>query len=200
MRALLRGAAHVWAVDLAVEMRALPRDHVAVLGDAANVTLGRTFALILAAGIFEFVAPPRVLANAAAHAAPGARLVVLLGADTCGTALRTFHAGHGVDARLYAPKEFDEAALTSGWRIEECAHAGCSASPRATPGKRHEARPVPGERTRARQRCARCHAIMQKLGEAGVGCEVATSGNGQHSSAGRGRAGGAQVAALRHHA
>ena len=73
-------------------LRALPRDHVTpVLGDAANVTLGRTFALILAAGIFEFVAPPRVLANAAAHAAPGARLVVLHSAPTlAGRALRTF--------------------------------------------------------------------------------------------------------------
>ena len=127
-RALLaRGAAHVWAVDLAVEMlRALPRDHVTpVLGDAANVTVGRTFALILAAGIFEFVAPPRVLANAAAHAAPDARLIVLYSAPTlAGRALRAFHAGHGVEARLYAPKEFDEAALTSGWRIEECRACG----------------------------------------------------------------------------
>jgi SAM-dependent methyltransferase len=122
-RALLaRGAAHVWAVDRAVEMlRALPRDRVTpVLGDAANVALGSTFALILAAGIFEFVAPPRVLANAAAHAAPGARLVVLYSAPTlAGRALRAFHAGHGVDARLYARKEFDEAALATGWRIEE---------------------------------------------------------------------------------
>jgi SAM-dependent methyltransferase len=122
-RALLaRGAAHVWAVDRAVEMlRALPRDHVTpVLGDAANVALGSTFPLILAAGIFEFVAPACVLANAAAHASPGARLVVLYSAPTlAGRALRAFHAGHGVDARLYARKEFDAAALATGWRIEE---------------------------------------------------------------------------------
>ena len=122
-RALLaRGAAHVWAVDRAVEMlRALPDEHVTpVLGDAANVALGSTFALILAAGIFEFVAPARVLANAAAHAAPGARLVVLYSAPTlAGRALRAFHAGHGVDARLYARKEFDDAARATGWRIEE---------------------------------------------------------------------------------
>jgi SAM-dependent methyltransferase len=122
-RALLaRGAAHVWAVDRAVEMlRALPRDHVTpVLGDAADVRLNRTFALILAAGIFEFAEPVRVLANAAAHAAPGARLVALYSAPTlAGWALRAFHAGHGVDARLYARKTFDDAALSSGWRIEE---------------------------------------------------------------------------------
>ena len=122
-RALLaRGAAHVWAVDRAVEMlRALPRDRITpVLGDAANVPLGRTFALILAAGIFEFVEPAGVLANAAAHAAPGARLVALYSAPTlAGRALRAFHAGHGVDARLYAREEFDDAALAAGWTIEE---------------------------------------------------------------------------------
>jgi SAM-dependent methyltransferase len=122
-RALLAcGAVHVWAVDRAAEMlRALPRDGVTpVLGDAATVTLGRTFTLIVAAGIFEFVAPARVLANAAAHAAPGARLVVLYSAPTiAGRAFRAFHAGHGVDARLYARAEFDEAALSSGWSIEE---------------------------------------------------------------------------------
>ena len=59
-------------------LRALPRDGVTlVLGEAATVAMDRTFVLIVAAGIFEFVAPARVLANAAAHAAPGARLVVL---------------------------------------------------------------------------------------------------------------------------
>ena len=116
------GATHVWAVDRAAEMlRALPRDHVTpVLGDAATVTLGLTFPVIVAAGIFEFVAPAPVLANAAAHAAPGARLVVLYSAPTlAGRALRAFHAGHGIDARLYAHEEFDHAALASGWRIEE---------------------------------------------------------------------------------
>ena len=122
-RALLaRGAAHVWAVDRAIEMlRALPRDHITpVLGDAATVTLGHTFSLVLAAGVFEFVAPAGVLATAAAHAAPGARLVVLYSTPTlAGRALRAFHAGHGVDARLYTRQEFDDAALTSGWTIEE---------------------------------------------------------------------------------
>jgi SAM-dependent methyltransferase len=122
-RALLaRGAGHVWAVDRAAEMlRALPRDGVTpVLGDAATVTLGRTFALIVAAGIFEFVAPERVLANAAAHAAPGAPLVVLYSAPTlAGRALRAFHAGHGVEARLYGRNDFDAAARRSGWTVEE---------------------------------------------------------------------------------
>jgi SAM-dependent methyltransferase len=122
-RALLaRGAVHVWAVDRAAEMlRALPRDDVTpVLGDAATVAVGRTFALIVAAGIFEFVAPARVLANAAAHAAPSARLVVLYSAPTlAGRAFRAFHAGHGVDARLYTWEEFDDAAFGSGWSIEE---------------------------------------------------------------------------------
>jgi SAM-dependent methyltransferase len=119
---LARGAGHVWAVDRAAEMlRALPSDRVTpVLDDAATVRLDRTFALILAAGIFEFVAPARVLANAAAHAAPGTRLVVLYSAATlAGRALRAFHAGHGVDVSLYDREEFDEVALGSGWRIEE---------------------------------------------------------------------------------
>ena len=122
-RALLaRGAVHVWAVDRAGEMlRALPRAHVTpVLGDAATVRLDRTFALVVAAGMFEFAAPGRVLANAAAHAAPGASLVVLYSVPTlAGRAFRAFHARHGIDVRLYGREEFDEAAFGSGWRIEE---------------------------------------------------------------------------------
>jgi SAM-dependent methyltransferase len=121
-RALLaQGAAHVWAVDRAAEMlRMLPHDHVTpVLGDAATVAVGRTFAVIVAAGMFEFTAPGRVLANAAAHAAPDAHLVVLYSAPTlAGRAFRAFHARHGIDARLYAREEFDAAALGSGWRRE----------------------------------------------------------------------------------
>jgi SAM-dependent methyltransferase len=127
-RALLaRGAVHVWAVDRAAEMlRALPRDGVTpVLGDAATVALGRTFGLVVAAGVFEFVAPARVLANAAAHAEPGARLVVLYSAPTlAGRAFRAFHAGHGIDARLHTSREFDDAALLSGWRSEEWRRCG----------------------------------------------------------------------------
>jgi SAM-dependent methyltransferase len=122
-RALLaQGADHVWAVDRAAEMlRALPRARVTpVLGDAATVAMGRTFALIVAAGIFEFAAPARVLANAAAHAAPGARLVVLYSAPTlAGRAFRAFHAGHDVDVRLFAREEFDDVAFASGWKNEE---------------------------------------------------------------------------------
>jgi SAM-dependent methyltransferase len=127
-RALLaRGAAHVWAIDRAAQMlRALPAERVTpVLGDAATVTLGRAFSLIVAAGIFEFAAPGAVLANAAAHASPHARLVVLYSASTlAGRALRAFHAGHGVDVRLYTRSEFDAAALASGWRIEESRACG----------------------------------------------------------------------------
>jgi SAM-dependent methyltransferase len=127
-RALLaRGAAHVWAVDRAAEMlRALPHDGVTpVLGDAATVTLGRTFDVIIAAGLFEFVAPERVLANAAAHAAPAARLLVLYSSPTlAGRAFRAHHAGHGVDARLYAWEEFDRAALGSGWIVDEWCACG----------------------------------------------------------------------------
>lgn len=122
-RALLaQGADHVWAVDRAAEMlRQLPQhDITPVLGDAADVSLGRTFDLIVAAGVFEFVAPTPVLANAAAHASADARLVVLFSEPTLpGRAFRAFHAGHGVRARLYAREEFDAAALVSGWRIEE---------------------------------------------------------------------------------
>jgi SAM-dependent methyltransferase len=122
-RALLaRGAVQVWAVDRAAEMlRVLPRDGATpVLGDAATVALGRTFNLIVAAGIFEFVAPAPVLANAAAHARPGAHMVVLYSAPTLvGRAFRAFHAAHGVDARLYAREDFDRAARGNGWSIEE---------------------------------------------------------------------------------
>lgn len=134
-RALLtRGAVHVWAVDRAAEMlRALPRDHVTpVLGDAATVSVGRTFPLVVAIGMFEFVAPGPVLANAAAHAAPGARLVVLYSEPTLAArAFRVFHARHGIEARLYAREEFDAAARRSGWRCEEwraCGLFGIAAS------------------------------------------------------------------------
>jgi SAM-dependent methyltransferase len=127
-RALLAGGAlHIWAVDRAAQMlRGLPRDGVTpVLGDAATVALGRTFVLIVAAGIFEFAVPARVLANAAAHAAPGCVLVVLYSVPTlAGRAFRAFHAGHGIDARLYTRAEFDDAALANGWMIEKWRRCG----------------------------------------------------------------------------
>jgi hypothetical protein len=102
-------------------LQALPGARVTpVLGDAATVHLGLTFSLIVAAGMFEFVDPRPVLVNAAAHAAPGARLVVLYSAPTvAGRVFRAFHARHGVDARLYSRTEFDQRAAESGWRLEE---------------------------------------------------------------------------------
>lgn len=119
-RALLdRGAASVVAVDLAPGMvAALPDRRVeGVVGDAATVVLDETFDVVLSAGLLEFVDDPAaVLANAARHASPGARMVLLVPAKgLVGTLYRAFHRSGGVTVRLFSPADLARLADATGW-------------------------------------------------------------------------------------
>lgn len=121
-RALLAaGASRVVAVDRAAAMVAeLPADGVeGVVGDAATVSLGATFPLVLIAGMLEFVADPEgVFTNAARHASPGARLVVLAPRDDrAGRAYRAWHARHDIPIQLYARERLDAIATRTGWTL-----------------------------------------------------------------------------------
>jgi SAM-dependent methyltransferase len=115
------GARRVWAVDISSPMLAsLPAGAItSVLGDAATVQLGRSFPILVSAGMLEFVADPEaVLANAARHAEAGARFVILVPrASVLGHAYRRFHQGHGVAIRLFDRAWFETAAPRAGWSL-----------------------------------------------------------------------------------
>lgn len=125
---LQEGAAHVWAVDRAQEMLSqLPPDPriTPIEGDAATVRVGRTFPVVAALGVFEFVDAIDVLRSAAAHADPRAWLVVLFSLQSVpGMLIRGFHASHGVEARLYSLRHFEHAARAAGWQLEANRKAG----------------------------------------------------------------------------
>lgn len=125
---LARGARHVWAVDISQAMLdGLPKERVTpVLGDAATVNVGRTFATLLSAGMLEFVADPAAaLANAARHAEKGARLVILYPTlGLIGRAYRGFHRRNGMAIRLFTADEMAALATQTGWSIEATTASG----------------------------------------------------------------------------
>jgi SAM-dependent methyltransferase len=116
-----RGARWVWAVDLSAAMLAgLPRGPVTpIVGDAATICLGRGFPLVLSSGMLEFVEDPAsVLANAARHAEPGARFVVLAPRRSLlGYLYRWFHRFHGMNIHLFCDQWFERVAPRQGWRV-----------------------------------------------------------------------------------
>lgn len=122
------GAAEVVAVDLSEGMVARLRSEgiVGHVGDVATVDLGRRFDRVLAAGVLEFVPDPvAVLRNAARHALPGARLVVLVPRlGLAGRAYRRWHARHGIPVRLFTPADLDRAAADAGWLPADVREAG----------------------------------------------------------------------------
>lgn len=123
-----RGARHVWAVDMSPAMLAsLPAGPITpVEGDAAVVSLDRRFAVLVSAGMLEFVPDPEaVLANAARHADPGARFAIIapLG-NLPGRLYRRFHRGHGFDIHLFDRAWFAAAAPRSGWRLATARRVG----------------------------------------------------------------------------
>jgi SAM-dependent methyltransferase len=122
-RRLVAGGARVVAVDLSDEMLArVPEERVRrVQGDAATVDVGRVFERVLSAGMLEFVPDPAaVLANAARHAEPGARLVLLVPrTGLLGTAYRLWHRAHGVDVRLFDRIAVRRLVTEAGFRVDD---------------------------------------------------------------------------------
>jgi len=115
-----RGAARVVAVDLSEAMVAsLPGPPIdGVVGDAATVTLGRTFDRLLCAGLLEFVPDPaQVLVNARRHADQGGRLVVLYPRQNlAGRGYRRYHKQHGFAIHLFRLAIIEAMAAGAGWR------------------------------------------------------------------------------------
>ena len=125
---LAAGARNIVAVDLTQGMLdALPKERIEpVLADATRLDLGRRFALLVSAGMLEFVPEPlAALRSAARHADPGATLAILYPTRSLlGSAYRMFHRRHGFTVTL-----FDEALLTrlaadSGWTLDRIVPAG----------------------------------------------------------------------------
>jgi SAM-dependent methyltransferase len=116
-----RGARHVWAVDMSDAMLAmLPSGPITpILGDAETIRLSRRFKLLISTGMLEFVRDPSAaLANAAYHAEPGARFVLLAPrASILGRLYRRFHAAHGLRIHLFDRSWFETAAPRTGWLV-----------------------------------------------------------------------------------
>jgi SAM-dependent methyltransferase len=118
---LAAGARHVVAVDLSQPMLdQLPAHGVtAVRGDATTVDLGRTFQVLVAAGMLEFVPDASAaFRNAAKLAGPGGRLIILFPTDTLlGRAYRRFHRRNGLSIRLFSSADIERLAGACGWRV-----------------------------------------------------------------------------------
>lgn len=197
---LSSGAKSVVAVDLSAAMlEQLPKQQVQpIQADAAQVDPGRTFDLMLSAGMLEFVEDPRAaLSNAARHANEGARLAILFPLNNVlGRGYRKFHRRHGMEIGLFDRTAIDKLARESGWALKRYVPAG-PYSAAALLERTHEmpkqATPVaPGTAASARPvrvlmlvnglglgNSTRCHAIIQRLRENGAQICVITSGNGK---------------------
>lgn len=117
-----RGACPVVAVDVLPGMIAQLDDPriEAVLGDAAEIDLGRIFDLVVLAGVLEFVADAAaVLANARRHLAPRGVVVALLPPDNAGGRLyRLYHRGHGIEIALFDRNRIGPLAAAAGLTVE----------------------------------------------------------------------------------
>jgi SAM-dependent methyltransferase len=118
---IYRGARRVWALDISGAMLAtLPTGPITpVLGDAETTRLDRRFPILISTGMLEFVQDPAaVLANAAHHATPRARFVLLVPrAIVLGYLYRWFHRTHGVQIHLFDRTWFETTAPRSGWHV-----------------------------------------------------------------------------------
>lgn len=125
---LSEGASHVHAIDFSQKMLdELPTDGVTPIhGDAAAVDPGRKFAIMVSAGMLEFVPDPvAVLRNAARFADAGATLTILYPTNgLLGRAYRRFHKGHGFAIRLFDERIVRDMAGRTGWTVARVVGAG----------------------------------------------------------------------------
>jgi 2-polyprenyl-3-methyl-5-hydroxy-6-metoxy-1,4-benzoquinol methylase len=116
-----RGACPVVAVDAAPGMIAQLDDPriEAVVGDVADIDLGREFHLVLLAGVLEFACDAvAVLANARRHLAPGGAVVALLPPDNAaGRLYRRYHRRHGLEITLFGPGRVGSLAVAAGLMV-----------------------------------------------------------------------------------
>jgi SAM-dependent methyltransferase len=122
------GARHVLAVDISPEMlRRLQMECVTpIMGDVATFTPDRSFEVLLATGVLEFVPDPEaVLRNAALFASPNARFVVLYPmANLLGLAYRLFHRRHGFHINLFRRWSICRLAQATGWSVADIRQSG----------------------------------------------------------------------------
>jgi uncharacterized protein (TIGR00661 family) len=206
-RLLLKaGANTVVAVDLSAAMLAeLPREGVRpIQADATQVDPGRTFDVMLSAGMLEFVDDPlAALANAVRHANDGARLAILFPLNNMlGRAYQRFHRRNGMDISLFDRARIEALAQSAGWTLTRYQSAGpysatalLTRTPRVE-GPAQAALPETGAPPRPVRvlmlvnglglgNSTRCHAIIQRLRERSAEVCVVTSGNGKWYFEGR---------------
>jgi ubiquinone/menaquinone biosynthesis C-methylase UbiE len=125
---LNRGARHIYAVDISERMLAeLPKEAVTpILADASDFDFGRSFPLLVSAGMLEFVPrPAQVLRNLARFAEHGTRLVILYPKRSLlGRAYRRFHARNGMTIRLFDRSILESLARDTGWQVGAVTPAG----------------------------------------------------------------------------
>lgn len=116
-----RGACPVVAVDAVPDMIAQLDDPriEAVVGDIADIDLGRRFHLVLLAGVLEFSGDAvAVLANARRHLAPGGVVVALLPPDNAaGWLYRLYHRRHGLEIALFHSAQVCALAEAAGLTV-----------------------------------------------------------------------------------
>lgn len=125
---LNQGAKHIHAVDISRRMLdELPKEGVtAIFADASDYDPGRTFPLLVSAGMLEFVErPARVLRNAARWAEPGGHFVILFPKRSLlGRAYRQFHARNGMTIGLFDRSILENLVRGTGWHVDTVAAAG----------------------------------------------------------------------------
>lgn len=116
-----RGACPVVAIDAVPGMIAQLDDTriEAVVGDVADIDLGRSFHLVLLAGVLEFVGDAvAVLANARRHLAPGGLVVALLPPDNAaGRLYYRYHRRHGLEIALFDSVRVRTLAAAAGLTV-----------------------------------------------------------------------------------
>lgn len=115
------GACPVVAVDAVPRMIAQLDDPgiQAVVGDIAEIDLGRRFHLVLLAGVLEFVVDAvAALANARRHLIPGGAVVMLLPPDNAaGRLYQLYHRRHGLRIALFRPAHVAALAAAAGLKV-----------------------------------------------------------------------------------
>jgi SAM-dependent methyltransferase len=120
--------AETFGVDSSPSMiRELKRKGFAgICAEVGELDLQRSFDLVLAAGLVEFVTDPAIVFRAAhRHSRKESRLLLLAPrAGLRGIAYELWHAWRECPARAWPPRELLASAESEGWRVEKFFGAG----------------------------------------------------------------------------